>query len=324
MMNVLSVMFVLLSITMLYEFISQLDNITGNYNALDAFLFALLRLPQLVFEMLPISMLIGSLLCLGNHANNSELVIMHSAGISIRDLAKILSMGGLVGIVISILVGEFMGPPLDYYARNISLKDDGYKFDIITPSNEFTNVEFNQIGGHNLLNALGAFSVAHYLGLDENKLINALADFKGVNRRMDVFRLGNKIVVDDYAHHPSEINAVLNSIKDKYNNLKVGVIFQPHLFSRTKDLLEDFAKVLSKFDEVYLLDIYPAREEPIEGVSSDALLEKIICNKKGIIKIESIIEKIESIESDIVAVLGAGNVANSIQSLKKKYYESSI
>ena len=119
MMNVLSVMFVLLSITMLYEFISQLDNITGNYNALDAFLFALLRLPQLVFEMLPISMLIGSLLCLGNHANNSELVIMHSAGISIRDLAKILSMGGLVGIVISILVGEFMGPPLDYYARNM-------------------------------------------------------------------------------------------------------------------------------------------------------------------------------------------------------------
>ena len=212
----------------------------------------------------------------------------------------------------------------DYYARNISLKDDGYKFDIITPSNEFTNVEFNQIGGHNLLNALGAFSVAHYLGLDENKLINALADFKGVNRRMDVFRLGNKIVVDDYAHHPSEINAVLNSIKDKYNNLKVGVIFQPHLFSRTKDLLEDFAKVLSKFDEVYLLDIYPAREKPIDGVSSDVLLDKIICDKKSILKIESVNEKIESIECDVIAVLGAGNVANSIQSLKKKYYESSI
>ncbi len=212
----------------------------------------------------------------------------------------------------------------DYYARNISLNDNGYKFDLITPSNKFINVRFNQIGGHNLLNALGAFSVAHYLGLDEYKLIDALANFKGVYRRMDIFRLGNKIVIDDYAHHPSEINAVLNSIKDKYNNLDVGVIFQPHLFSRTRDLLDDFGKVLSKFDEVYLLDIYPAREEPIEGVSSDALLEKIICDKKGIIKIESIIEKIESIESDIVAVLGAGNVANSIQSLKKKYYESSI
>ena len=212
----------------------------------------------------------------------------------------------------------------DYYARNISLNDNGYKFDLITPSNEFINVRFNQIGGHNLLNALGAFSVAHYLGLDENKLIDALADFKGVYRRMDIFRLGNKIVIDDYAHHPSEINAVLNSIKDKYNNLAVGVIFQPHLFSRTRDLLDDFGKVLSKFDEVYLLDIYPAREEPIEGVSSDVLLEKIICDKKSILKMESIIEKIESIECDIVAVLGAGNVANSIQSLKKKYYESSI
>ncbi len=212
----------------------------------------------------------------------------------------------------------------DYYAKNISLKDNGYKFDLITPSNEFINVEFNQIGGHNLLNALGAFSVADYLGLDENKLIEALADFKGVNRRMDVFRVGNKIVIDDYAHHPSEINAVLNSIKDKYNNLDVGVIFQPHLFSRTKDLLDDFAKVLSKFDEVYLLDIYPAREKPIDGVSSDVLLDKIICDKKSILKIESVNEKIESIECDIIAVLGAGNVANSIQSLKKKYYESSI
>ena len=212
----------------------------------------------------------------------------------------------------------------DYHLKNISLEDNGYKFDLITPDNKFTNVEFNQIGNHNLLNAVGAFSIAHYLGLDENKLIEALADFKGVHRRMDVFRLGNKIVIDDYAHHPSEINAVLNSIKDKYKDLKVGVIFQPHLFSRTKDLLNDFAKVLSKFDEVYLLDIYPAREEPIEGINSNVLLEKIICNNKDIIKIESINQKIESIESDIIAVLGAGNVANSIQDLKKKYYEKSI
>ena len=212
----------------------------------------------------------------------------------------------------------------DYYARNISVEKNGYRFDLIAPNNEYINIEFNQIGSHNLLNAVGAFSIAHYLGLDENKLIEALADFKGVNRRMDVFRLGNKIVIDDYAHHPSEINAVLNSIKDKYKDLEVGVIFQPHLFSRTKDLLDDFAKVLSKFDEVYLLDIYPAREEPIEGINSNVLLEKIICKKKDIIKIESINQKIESIESDIIAVLGAGNVANSIQDLKKKYYEKGI
>jgi UDP-N-acetylmuramate--alanine ligase len=212
----------------------------------------------------------------------------------------------------------------DYYARNISLEENGYRFDLIAPNNEYINIEFNQIGSHNLLNAVGAFSIAHYLGLDENKLIEALADFKGVNRRMDVFRLGNKIVIDDYAHHPSEINAVLNSITEKYKDLEVGVIFQPHLFSRTKDLLDDFAKVLSKFDEVYLLDIYPAREEPIEGINSNVLLEKIICKKKDIIKIESINKKIESIESDIIAVLGAGNVANSIQDLKKKYYEKSI
>ena len=135
---------------------------------------------------------------------------------------------------------------------------------------------------------------------------------------------GKDSELEDFVITPEDHELILNSIKDKYSNLKAGVIFQPHLFSRTKDLLDDFAKVLSKFDEVYLLEIYPAREEPIEGVSSDVLLEKIICDKKSVLKIESVNEKIESIDCEIIAVLGAGNVANSIQSLKKKYYESSI
>ena len=181
------------------------------------------------------------------------------------------------------------------------------------------------LGDHNVTNATASIAIALNLGIKISIIKKALKKFSGIQRRFTkVFSIDNRDFYDDYAHHPSEINAVLNSIKDKYKDLEVGVIFQPHLFSRTKDLLDDFAKVLSKFDEVYLLDIYPAREEPIEGINSTVLLEKIICKKKDILKIESINQKIESIESDIIAVLGAGNVANSIQDLKKKYYEKGI
>jgi len=119
MLSVLLVLTVLLSLTALYEFISQLGNLEGAFGVLQAFLFAILRLPQLSFEMLPMATLIGSLLCLGLFANNSELVVMHSAGISVNRLAKILSMSGIFIALISILIGEFIGPPLDYYARNM-------------------------------------------------------------------------------------------------------------------------------------------------------------------------------------------------------------
>ena len=130
--------------------------------------------------------------------------------------------------------------------------------------------------------------------------------------------------IDDYAHHPVELNALLQGVRSFWPNRKITILFQPHLFTRTRDFMDDFALSLSNADEVLLLDIYPAREEPIEGINSNVLLEKIICKKKDIIKIESINQKIESIESDIIAVLGAGNVANSIQDLKKKYYEKGI
>lgn len=197
-------------------------------------------------------------------------------------------------------------------------------FDIKINEDIFKNVELNMPGTHNAMNALVAFLIAIELKVEPQTILNSLKSFPGVKRRFSIELHDPKVFIDDYAHHPSEILSVYNSIISIYPNKKNLVIFQPHLFSRTKDFLIDFARALEKFDKIALLDIYPAREEPIEGVTSVVLLDKIICDKKSILKIESVNQKIESIECDIIAVLGAGNIANSLQSLKKKYYESSI
>lgn len=208
----------------------------------------------------------------------------------------------------------------DYYARNISVEKNGYRFDLIAPNNEYINIEFNQIGSHNLLNAVGAFSIAHYLGLDENKLIEALADFKGVNRRMDVFRLGNKIVIDDYAHHPSEIKACYHALKRLFPMGKIVAAFQPHLFSRTQDFADDFAKELSQFDEVVLLDIYPARELPIEGVTSDWLSSKMTTVVHRA-QLNNCVEMLTNIEAQVYVTIGAGSIGTKVKEITNKLKE---
>ena len=143
-------------------------------------------------------------------------------------------------------------------------------------------------------------------------LLQFLSNFRGIERRMEVYKLGNRIIIDDYAHHPTEIKSVLDTIKSNYGNKSTAVIFQPHLFSRTRDFMDDFAKILSKFDEVYLLEIYPAREMPIKGISSKALLEKINSKKKKIIKKESINDLIINSEIEVISILGAGNITDNL------------
>ena len=120
---------------------------------------------------------------------------------------------------------------------------------------------------------------------------------------MDIYKIDDKIIIDDYAHHPTEIESVLNTINSNYKNKSTSVIFQPHLFSRTRDFMEDFATVLSMFDEVYLLEIYPAREKPIEGVNSKVLLEKISSVKKEIINKELINDILHQILIKLLQIL---------------------
>ena len=206
----------------------------------------------------------------------------------------------------------------DYKASSIIIKNDGIIFDFKTPDNFFTKIYVNIIGLHNLKNVLSALSIIDQIKeIDISELLPFLSNLNGIERRMDIYKIDNKIIIDDYAHHPTEIESVFNTINSNYKNKSTSVIFQPHLFSRTRDFMEEFAKVLSKFDEVYLLDIYPAREKPIEGVNSKVLLEKISSVKKEIINKELINDIIIKSKTEVISILGAGNIT---ENLNKKIF----
>lgn len=206
----------------------------------------------------------------------------------------------------------------DYKASSIIIKNDGIIFDFKTPDNFFTKIYVNIIGLHNLKNVLSALSIIDQIKeIEISELLPFLSDLNGIERRMDIYKIDDKIIIDDYAHHPTEIESVFNTINSNYKNKSTSVIFQPHLFSRTRDFMEDFATVLSKFDEVYLLDVYPAREKPIEGVNSKVLLEKISSAKKEIINKELINDIIINSKAEVISILGAGNIT---ENLNKKIF----
>ena len=205
----------------------------------------------------------------------------------------------------------------NYRAEAIRVEGQGYRFDLVSPTQTHKNIYLRAMGRHNLSNAIGALAILDLGGFPVKKVLPALSTFKGIRRRMEVFSLENKIVIDDYAHHPREIDAVLKTISEFYPDKTNMVVFQPHLFSRTKDFMGEFVDVLSRFDEIVLMDIYPAREQPIVGVNSDVLLELIKHNKKRKISKEAFRSTILNSEADLVLVMGAGDIGNHIQKLKK-------
>ena len=159
------------------------------------------------------------------------------------------------------------------------------------------------------MNALAALAMADVYGVSLKNIKESLSTFKGVKRRFSYkIKTDNLVLIDDYAHHPTEINAVENSIREMYPDEKVLVVFQPHLFSRTRDFIDDFASVLSKFDEILLLDIYPAREEPIANVNSEWLLSKIDNKQKKLAQKNNILKDIKKSAAKVVVMLGAGDI----------------
>jgi UDP-N-acetylmuramate--alanine ligase len=168
------------------------------------------------------------------------------------------------------------------------------------------------------MNALMAFAMAKTYGVTADKIKNALLSFKGIQRRFSYqIKSDTKVYIDDYAHHPTEINAVHQAVRELYPNDKVLAVFQPHLFSRTKDFAEDFAKSLSQFDEVYVLDIYPAREQPIEGITSDWLVSKIDNPNKKRIEKKDIIPILTSSKAKIIVTIGAGDLGELVPQIKQ-------
>ena len=207
----------------------------------------------------------------------------------------------------------------DYKAFNLKITEKGYRFDLTTPNREFKDIFFNQMGIHNVSNALGAVAMADQAGIDINKSLLALESFPGVYRRMNLYRWRDIVIIDDYAHHPSEIDSVFKTIKTFYPKQKNCVVFQPHLFSRTRDFMNDFKTTLSKFDEVILMDIYPAREEPIKGVNAKILFDGISHTKKEYIKKNQIKKILKSSNADVFALLGAGDIGEEIKKLKREF-----
>jgi UDP-N-acetylmuramate--alanine ligase len=203
----------------------------------------------------------------------------------------------------------------DFSARNIRVERGTYHFNIHYPKGVSRNVSTGMPGIHNVENALAAFAMAYFEGVDVKGIGDAIASFSGVKRRFEYHvKSLTKVYIDDYAHHPKEIDVAIRSARDLYPNRKLTVVFQPHLFSRTRDFADDFAKSLSAADELYLLDIYAAREKPIKGIDSAFLLEKVSIEKKYLSSKETILGQLADVE--ILMTLGAGDINTLVEPIK--------
>lgn len=209
-----------------------------------------------------------------------------------------------------------------FSAQNIRIENGFYVFDVKTSNETIENIQFGLPGHHNLSNALIALAMAKKYGVSNENIKKALASFKGVRRRFS-FQIREKriVYIDDYAHHPTEINAVHQAVRELYPNKKVLAIFQPHLFSRTKDFVDGFAESLSKFDEIGLMEIYPARELPIEGITSTWLLDKITNANKHLVQKEDLLSFIYKSTFDVLVTIGAGDIGEMVKDIKKMLHE---
>ena len=207
----------------------------------------------------------------------------------------------------------------DFCIRNIKIEQGTYIFDLVTPNMVLNGVRFSKPGRHNLLNGLVAFAMAIEAGSPPDRLASALGTFKGVQRRFS-YKINTNafIFIDDYAHHPTEIDAVFDAISEMHPNKKVLAVFQPHLFTRTRDFGTEFAKSLSRFENVLLLEIYPAREKPIPGINSQWLLDKMTNTNKKLVKKEDLIAEIIGQNTEVLVTMGAGDIGLEIEKVKNK------
>ena len=211
-----------------------------------------------------------------------------------------------------------IGTNADFKAFNIRIVNSEYFFDVQTPDEVVSDVRFALPGHHNLSNALMAFAMAKTYGVSSEKIKNALISFKGIKRRFSYqIKTDDFVYIDDYAHHPTEINAVHQAVRELYPDKKVLAVFQPHLFSRTQDFADDFAKSLSGFDDILLLNIYPARELPMEGITSEWLLSKIENPNKKLVTKNDLITEIINIQANVVVTIGAGDIGELVPAIKK-------
>ena len=211
-----------------------------------------------------------------------------------------------------------------FFSSNLTTDGGFFKFDLLGFDKKIENIQLGVPGFHNVENAIAAAVVAKEVGVNDATIKEALASFKGVKRRFEfVYRNKGQIFIDDYAHHPAEIEAFLKSLKAMYQGKKITVIFQPHLYTRTRDFAEGFAKSLSLADELVMMDIYPARELPIPGVTSDLIFKDVTSPSKIMSSKKDLLSKLDSLDIEVLATVGAGDIDTFVKPIKdlltKKY-----
>ncbi|SMC99033.1 UDP-N-acetylmuramate--L-alanine ligase [Pedobacter nyackensis] len=240
---------------------------------------------------------------------------------SFRMFAKQLKADGALfvksGLPLSNGVSYSAGLPSQVKGQNIRVEGSRFVFDYVDADVAIADIRLMLPGKHNVENAVAAIAVALKLGIDAQKIKDAIESFKGVKRRFEyIVNTPEHIYIDDYAHHPEELRACFHAVRQLYPDKKLTVIFQPHLFTRTRDFADDFAKVLSTVDDLVLLEIYPARELPLAGVSSQMLLDRMSLKNKQICGKDLVIECIKSKNPELLLTVGAGDIDTLIQPLK--------
>ena len=243
-------------------------------------------------------------------------LIIHESieGLAPRAAAPPLGAGGLSAGISIQTYGTNGG---QFFAENI-IADGGFFSFNLSGKRKIENISLGVPGFHNMENAIAASIVALEYGVTEQQLRDALASFKGVKRRFEfIIKKPNRVYIDDYAHHPAEIEAFLKSLRAMYAGNKLTVVFQPHLFTRTRDFADGFAKSLSMADELLMLDIYPARELPIEGVTSEIILKNVTSSVKLMCSKQELVSKLEKMNIEVLATVGAGDIDTLVKPIKE-------
>ena len=207
----------------------------------------------------------------------------------------------------------------DFHAENIRKGNGDITFDFVAPDTVIRDIRLGVPVDINIENAVASIAVCHLVGVDSESIKTAVASFLGPKRRFEFWlkQPDGPVIIDDYAHHPDELKASIRSVRDLYPERRLSVIFQPHLYTRTRDFAPEFAEALSLADQVLLLDIYPARELPIDGVTSQIILDRINCPDKAICNKKDLLETIKNYNFDVLLTAGAGDICNYLPEIRK-------
>ena len=207
----------------------------------------------------------------------------------------------------------------DFYAKNLRLDSDGhYTYNLVRPGGVLENIKVGTLGWVNVENSIAAAAICLCYGVDAQVIRKAIENYRGACRRLDErFNRDGRIYIDDYAHHPAELSTTISSLREIFPGKKITAVFQPHLYTRTRDFAPEFAKALSAVDKVILLDIYPAREEPIPGVTSEIIYRDITAKEKMLIKKEELMDTLAKEDIEVLVSFGAGNIDRFIGPIRE-------